>query len=232
MKKVFFLMYTFLVLGSIYAQSPEAFNYQGIARDVIGTPLPNTNISLRISIIQDTPSGTTAYSENHFILTNKLGLFNIEVGHGSNPTGQFSDIKWGMHNHYIQIEMDESGGTNFQFLGTSQLLSVPYALYAANGKWLDNSKGIHYIGGNVGIGTDNPIDKLTILGNDPMGDARYYLSLNNLSTSNRSYAMMRLSAGQPNSYTYLSHHSESYDFDGNKYTDFGQLESTGRGLIL
>lgn len=236
--KNLFLNSVFLLLSmSAIAQVPQAFNYQGIARDGSGAPLITANISLRISILKGNLPGTLTYKENHLVQTNKLGLFAIEVGHGSSRIGSFEAIDWGAGDHYIQIEMDPDGGTNFTLLGESQLLSVPYALYAGNSTageslWQKNASGIHYNDGNVGIGTENPQNQLSILGNDSDGEGRILVTLDNESTSNRSWAAMRLSAGDGGSYTYLNHHALSYDYDGDKYTDFGQLSSNGRGLIL
>lgn len=205
MKTVFVLfVYTFLTVAAL-AQSPQAFNYQGIARDLNGTSLIDRNIGLRISIRSGSSNGTVVYEEIHNVLTNKLGIFNIEIGNGGSPSGQFSLISWGTNDHYIQIEMDENGGSDFQNIGTSELLSVPYALYATHGgdnKWTDDSKGIHYNGGNVGIGTNSPSQKLTIEGNEPTDEAREYIYLNNQSLSNRSLVYMGLSAGNETSKTY------------------------------
>lgn len=111
--------------------------------------------------------------------------------------GGFDAINWGSGDHYIQIEMDPDGGTNYTLLGESQLLSVPYALYAGNGNgvdntWKKNGANIYYHEGTVGIGTTNPSEKLSIEGIDNTGDDRKYLSLNNQSISNRSLAWMEL----------------------------------------
>lgn len=236
MKNVF-LWFAFLMLSLPgIAQAPQAFNYQGIARDASGTPLLTTDIALRIAIKKGALPGTQVYKETHNVQTNKMGLFTIEVGHGHSQIGLFDAIEWGAGDHYIEIEMDPEGGTNFTLLGESQLLSVPYALYAANGsgdsKWEDNSSGIHYNAGNVGIGTNNPDQKLSIEGTVDDGDERNYLRLNNRSLSNRSLVAMELTAGQPNSNTTLTHVAETYDVGGDKFTDYGQLSSSGQGLIL
>lgn len=237
MKKLFLWSAFLLISLHAIAQVPQAFNYQGIARDGSGAPLLNTNIALRISILKGNLPGTLVYKENHNTQTNKLGIFSLEIGHGSSRIGVFEDIDWGTGDHYIRIEMDPAGGTNFTLLGESQLLSVPYALYAGNGGggeslWTKNASGIHYNDGNVGIGTENPQHKLSIQENDPNGDGRVLVTLENESTSNRSWAAMRLAAGDGGTYTYLTHHAGSYDYDGDKYTDFGQLSSNGKGLIL
>lgn len=237
MKNSILCMMMLVCYISATAQLPQAFNYQGIARNSSGSPLVNTNISLRISILQGVLPGTEVYREDHSVLTNKLGVFSIAVGGGNTQMGQFDAIDWGADSHSIQIEMDPDGGSNFTLLGASPLLSVPYALYAGKVSdedlsWKENAKGIHYTQGNVGIGTNSPDQKLSIEGTDDTGTSRNYVNLNNLSTSNRSLVLLQLSAGEPNSSTSLQHLSETYDFDGDKYTDFGILSSTGRGVAL
>ncbi len=237
MKNLLFSLLVMICTVSAIAQSPQAFNYQGIARDGSGAPIADQTISLRLSIQSGTLPRSLVYQETHTVLTNKFGVFTTEVGRGNPQIGIVEDIDWGADNHYIQIEMDPQGGSNFTLLGESELLSVPYALYAGKGAggeslWQENARGIHYNDGNVGIGTDNPDHKLSMLSNDANGDDRILVALKNESTSNRSWAAMRLAAGNSNTYTYLNHHASSYDYDGNKYTDFGQLSSTGKGLIL
>ncbi|MBL0006680.1 MAG: hypothetical protein IPP25_05680 [Saprospiraceae bacterium] len=239
MKNVLFWIIAMTLSLPVIAQSqpPQAFNYQGIARDISGNPLVNKNISLRLSILQGALPGSPVYQETHNVTTNKLGIFAIEVGHGSIEFGLLDNVQWGIADHYIQVELDPDGGTNYSLLGESQLLSVPYALYAGNAAsgeafWQPNANGIHYNEGNVGIGTDNPTAKLSIHGNDPVLNDRIYIDLNNESTSNRSLVWVNLSAGEPNSATSLQHFAETYDFDGDKYSDFGILASSGRGIIL
>ena len=113
-----------------FAQAPQKFNYQGVARDNSGNVLPNQNIGLRLSIRQGTPTGTIVYRETHSASTYQFGLFDIEAGGGTVVSGVFSSINWSSGPYFFQTEMDASGGTNYLNLGTSQLLSVPYALYA------------------------------------------------------------------------------------------------------
>lgn len=237
MKNLLFWCIGVILSSPILAQAPQAFNYQGIARDGNGTPFTNRNITLRIAILQGALPGTEVYQESHNAQTNKLGIFTVEVGHGHSQLGAFEDVDWGSGEHYVRIEMDAEGGTNYKLLGESQLLSVPYALYAGNGSggenlWEKNTSGIDYPDGNVGIGTTNPQNKISIQGNDANGEGRVLVSMQNESTSNRSWAALRLAAGDGDSRTYLTHHALSYDYDGDKYTDFGQFSSNGRGLIL
>ncbi len=106
------------------------FNYQGVARDNGGNVLANQNVGLQLSVLSGSISGTVEYSESHTVTTNDFGLFNVAIGSGTPVSGSFSGIDWGASSHYLKVEMDPAGGTAYQNLGTSQLLSVPYALYA------------------------------------------------------------------------------------------------------
>ncbi len=156
---------------SAWSQAPQSFKYQAVARDKSGQVLPDQNISLRISILQNTTNGPEIYREIHSVTTSELGLINIEVGHGKAPTGSLSSIEWSTGSHFLRVEMDQAGGTDFELMGVSQLLSVPYALYAekaGSGKreadldWeilgndLVTGHGGSYPKGNVGIGNNAP----------------------------------------------------------------------------
>jgi hypothetical protein len=223
-----------LVYSGVFGQVPQAFNYQGIARDANGAPIINSNISLRITLKEGGTPGLDVYKETHFVQTNKLGLFSLEVGRGTSTVGVFQDINWGSGSHFIQIEIDPAGGSNFVPMGVAQLLAVPYALYAGSGtsQWIDNDNGIHYNEGNVGIGTSNPTSHLSIEDSDNIAGNLNYITLNNTSLGDRSGVGMLLSAGDDQTFTTVGHHSETYTFDGDKYADFGQLRSTGKGLII
>lgn len=111
------------------AQTPERFSYQGVARDAGGTPLINTDIGLRLRLRSGSPTGTVVYQETHAPTTNAHGLFTVQVGGGSGGSG-FASIDWGTASYYMEVELDANGGTAYQDMGTAQLLSVPYALYA------------------------------------------------------------------------------------------------------
>jgi hypothetical protein len=130
MKKLIFSLSLMLLAISIFAQVPEAFKYQAIARDLSGNVIANQNISLRINILQGSSTGTSVYCETHSVTSNGMGLMNLEIGNGTYVSGSFSGITWGTSTYYIKIEMDATGGTSYVPMGTSQLLSVPYALYA------------------------------------------------------------------------------------------------------
>ena len=115
---------------AVLAQAPQLINYQGVARDNGGNILANQNIGLQLSVLSSSISGPVAYSETQTTTTNAFGLFNIKLGSGTVVSGSFAAIDWGTASHYLQVEMDPTGGTVYQTMGTSQLLSVPYALYA------------------------------------------------------------------------------------------------------
>ena len=136
MKKL--LTLTVLILNSsflisnCFAQAPQQFNYQGVARDNGGNVLANQNIGLRMDIRQTTSTGIVVYSETHAATTNNFGLFNIKIGNGTPLLGTIGSIDWSNGPYFVEASLDASGGTNYQSMGVSQLLSVPYALYAEN----------------------------------------------------------------------------------------------------
>lgn len=130
--KLYFTLFALCLLTlKALAQAPERFNYQGVARDSEGHVIANQQISLRFSIINGS-SANVEYQEEWHVLTNDFGLFNVEIGGGMLVQGWFSGIDWGATTYGLKVEMDPAAGTNFQNMGASQLLSVPYALYAQN----------------------------------------------------------------------------------------------------
>lgn len=129
MKKIIILLVFYLIQENVFAQ-PQGINYQGVARDSIGHPLNNQNISLRLSILDSTSSGIAVYVETQNAMTNNSGLFNLTIGSGVSTTGIFGDINWGLNNKWLKVEMDAGGGSNYLLIGVTQFLSVPYAKYA------------------------------------------------------------------------------------------------------
>ncbi len=130
-KVTIFLLLTFtLSLSTVIAQAPDAFQYQAVARDNNGDAIANQSVSFQITILEESTSGTAVFRERHFVSTNEYGLVNMAIGTGTNVTGSFNQINWGQNTYFVKIEMDASGGTDYQLMGTIQLLSVPYAKYA------------------------------------------------------------------------------------------------------
>jgi len=126
------LVLFFLSISLCTNAQPQAINYQGVARNASGQPLINQNISLQLSILDGTSSGTAVYTETQNTTTNSIGLFNISIGSGTIVSGLFANILWGQDDKWLKVEMDTTAGSNFQFIGTSQFLSVPYALHSGN----------------------------------------------------------------------------------------------------
>ncbi len=127
------LTFAFLMVTIVaaLAQAPQKFNYQGVARNTSGTPLASTAIGLRLTIHDGSASGTTVYQETHAPTTNAFGLYNVAVGGGTVVSGTFASINWGSGSKYLEVEIDPAGGSSYTSAGNSQLLSVPYAMYAA-----------------------------------------------------------------------------------------------------
>ena len=112
-------------LGVALAQAPQGFNYQGIARDAAGTAVADQNITLRLSII-DGASNAEEYVESHQVQTNAFGLFTVQVGQGTRVSGSFAAVTWATGNKLMKTEVDLGAG--IVEVGTSPLMSVPYAL--------------------------------------------------------------------------------------------------------
>ncbi len=133
MKKISLILLTILAftVTTVLAQSPQSFKYQAVARNSTGDILANQNISIKINIHEGSAAGPVVYEEEFVsILTNGFGLVNLGIGTGSWISGNFALIDWGSNSHFIEIEMDENGGTAYSVMGTAQLLSVPYSLYS------------------------------------------------------------------------------------------------------
>lgn len=139
MKSILSILFLSLITTFAFSQAPESFKYQSVVRDGAGNVITNQNIGFQISILQTSSTGTAVYVEQHNVSTNNFGLANLNIGTGNVISGSFSTIDWGIDTYFIKIELDETGGTNYQLMGTSQLLSVPYALHA---KTAENVTGV------------------------------------------------------------------------------------------
>jgi hypothetical protein len=130
MKKLHTLLAVILITATTFAQVPESMSYQATVRDSGGNLVSNLPVGMQISILQGSSSGTVVYAENHTESTNVNGLVTLEIGLGTATTGTFAIIDWAAGPYFIKTETDPTGGTNYTITGTSQLMSVPYALYA------------------------------------------------------------------------------------------------------
>jgi hypothetical protein len=199
MKKVLLSLVAAATLSlSSFGQAPEGFNYQAVVRDAGNTIVNNQAVGMRMTIQQGSIGGTAVYSETFATTSNAYGLVNLQIGSGTS-SDDFSTIDWSAGPFFMETAIDLTGGANYAVMGTSQLMSVPYALYAktsGNGEgpagpqgiqgpagvvtdgsaagntpywdgtsWVTNSSNVFNNGGNVGIGTATPIEKLEVEGN-------------------------------------------------------------------
>lgn len=134
-----FAILILLITHTALAQAPLKFNYQGIARNSTGQPIASQNLGLRITIHDGSASGTTVYQETMSTTTNAYGLYTASIGTGTVVSGTMAGINWASGNKYMQVEIDPAGGTTYTDMGTTQLLSVPYALYAASSNYTGSS---------------------------------------------------------------------------------------------
>jgi hypothetical protein len=139
MKKAFFLCtITVLLFLQAIGQVPEKFNYQGILRNSSGDLVKNTSITVKIYLLAGSASGAVQYSENHAVSTNNYGQFTVQVGGGTDVTGVFASIDWSQL-MFLKTEVANPTGGSFVNMGTTQLVSVPYALFSGKAKVLDNN---------------------------------------------------------------------------------------------
>ncbi len=144
MKKLLLLL--LLIQSTILlAQAPQGFNYQATVRNASGGLIINQNVNFKFNVMQNTPTSSPVFSETHFAPTDDLGAVNLVVGKGTATTGAFSQINWGSGTYYLGIELNT--GSGYVAMGTTQLLSVPYALYAGSSQ--NKGKPSIMISGNI-----------------------------------------------------------------------------------
>lgn len=133
MKKLVTILTVVLLNTILFAQSPpQMISYQAIIRNNSNALVASTQVGMQISILQTSSMGgiTPVYVETQTPTTNINGLVSLQVGAGTVVSGAFSTINWANGPFYIQTDTDLTGGTNYSITGSSQLLSVPYALFA------------------------------------------------------------------------------------------------------
>jgi uncharacterized protein (TIGR02145 family) len=146
MKKLYTLL-AFVITIISFAQAPQGFNYQATVRNSAGALIVNQNVNFKFNIMLNSASSLPVFSETHMTPTDDLGQVNLVIGTGTATIGTFSTINWGTGNYYLGIELNTGAG--YIAMGTTQLLSVPYALYA-------NSSG------NAQAATPNLADVLAV----------------------------------------------------------------------
>ena len=141
-----------LTLG-LFAQSPEGFKYQAVIRDAGNLILTDQAVGMQLSIQQGSIGGTSVYTETFSITTNAYGLVNLEIGTGIS-TDDFTMIDWANGPYFMETAVDITGGMTYEVMGTSQLMSVPYALYAktsGNGEGPQGPAGVAGPQGEIGV---------------------------------------------------------------------------------
>lgn len=165
MKKIITLVFVALLTAIVWAQSPQKMSYQAVIRDASNNLVSNTAVAMQISILQGSTEGTAVYVETQEPTTNDNGLVSFEIGAGTLVSGDFTTIDWANGPYFVKTETDPdgtTGGIAYTITGTSQLLSVPYALYATNagtatyaanaGTATGGGNFTHYIGEEYGGG--------------------------------------------------------------------------------
>lgn len=130
MKRIFTILSLIILPFVLSAQIPEQISYQAIVRDNSNQLVVNTTIGMRISILHNSESGSAVFIETQNPTTNANGLVSIKIGNGTNVSGDISTIDWSDGTYYIKTQIDLAGGTNYNISATTQILSVPYALFA------------------------------------------------------------------------------------------------------
>jgi hypothetical protein len=130
MKKVILTVSAFIFSLKLMAQAPEKMSYQAVVRNSSNGLVISAPVGMRISILQGSAAGASVYTETQTVNSNANGLVSLEIGSGTVVSGNFSTIDWSADTYFIQTETDPTGGTSYTVTGTSQLMSVPYALHA------------------------------------------------------------------------------------------------------
>ena len=150
MKKIFSILVALLLAANVFAQVPEKMSYQAVIRDASDKLVTNQQIGMQISILQNT---IPVYIETQTPTTNANGLVSFEIG-GGNATvvsGDFSTIDWANSTYFIKTETDPTGGTSYTIAGTSQLLSIPYALYTKKAETATEADPVYSASESVNI---------------------------------------------------------------------------------
>ena len=163
LKKLFFSL-TFLILAFMtVAQAPQKLSYQAVIRNSQGKLVQNALVGMRFSILQGSPTGLAVYIETQSDSTNVNGLVSVEIGNGI-TSQSFDSIDWAMGPYFLKSETDPAGGTSYSITGVSQLLSVPYALYAGKSN-VDGSETKIFGGTDISLLGKGTIYDPYIIGN-------------------------------------------------------------------
>ena len=149
MKKLFTSLVIISLTISFYAQTPQKMSYQAVIRNSSGQLVVNHAVGTRVSILKGSETGTAVYVETQIPTTDGNGLATIEIGKGTPVSGTFPGIDWSTGLYFVKSETDPAGGIDYSIAGTSQLLSVPYALYAKTAGNVSNHYAGELFGGGI-----------------------------------------------------------------------------------
>jgi hypothetical protein len=135
MKRLYSILIALFLTINVFAQAPQKMSYQAVIRKSNNTLLASSPVGIKISILKDSATGTVVFAEtyNPNPVTNANGLVSLEIGTGTAIIGTFAAINWATGPYFIKTETDPTGGTSYTIAGTNELMSVPYALFSANG---------------------------------------------------------------------------------------------------
>jgi uncharacterized protein (TIGR02145 family) len=182
MRKLYSIFLSLLITASVFlpirqtsAQSPEKMSFQAVIRNASDVLVVSQAIGMQISILQGSETGTPLYVETHTPTTNSNGLVTLEIGGGTAVTGTFEGIDWSTGIYFIKTETDPAGGTDYTITGTSQILSVPYALYAdSSGNGFSGSYNDLMDRPDFSLWDKDSTDNVTITGNQSVaGDKTF-----------------------------------------------------------
>lgn len=166
-KNIFLLCLWLFTTCLLQAQDkmPQAISYQAVARDAQGKVVSEKSIGVKVEILRGSENGNVVFSETHKPTSSRTGTVNLLIGQGVNDNGSFASIDWGADTYFLQLSMDLAGGDNYQKVSTTQMLPVPYALYAAKAGEVENE-------GNSG--SSEKVSKFTLISvRDDMDDDLY-----------------------------------------------------------
>ncbi len=168
MKALIYFILLVSMTCTMSAQAPFAFTYQGVASDNLGQPIADQLLGIEISILKSDPNAAPEYVEKHQVRSSPTGHFSIEVGRGTFVSGtSLASIAVFADFYSLAVSIDISGGENYEFLGASELLSVPYALHAftaMNEPGLPGPAGLIGPAGEAGDPGIRPPDSCCVIG--------------------------------------------------------------------
>src|SRR5690554_341299 len=235
MKKIITVCAVLLMTASVFAQAPEKMSYQAVVRDGSNALVSSTAVGMQISILQGSATGTAVYVETQTPTSNINGLVSLEIGSGTVVSGDFTTIDWANGPYFIKTETDPTGGTSYTITGTSQLLSVPYALHAKTAETVtgtitetDPIFGASVASGITGADTTNWNNKLdSYTETDPIFGASVASGITGTDTTNWNNKQDQLVAG-----TNITIVGNTISVTGGSSNDFYLGQDTLGGIVF